>query len=384
MRVVVVIPVLKGAGAEKFICNLIIELKKTNVDVHLYLIRGVFDEIGEMLLQKICEAGVPVYIGNGGNIHSLSEIFRFVQVCRKLEPDILFANLQISRFYVIIARLFLILSPIKLVHRIESTQFYGKHPKFLFKILDLFFVSTISIAPPVTQAYVKVVGKGALKKIHMIPNGSSEKSSWLTRSLPEKRRTITVLNVGRIGRNGFSFNGQPDDFRSAQKGHAVMIDALAKLKAKTSISKMKFHFIGDGDLKNYAENYAIKMNLGSSVVFFGKIDNVGKEMENADIFLFASRFEGMPNALIEAAQHGLPIIASDIPEIRWLAPKTGWILVDPEDVNGFAEALLKVSNNLKYYRNQAIKNTKHFLNEFSVNVAAKKYKKHLETVYNDD
>lgn len=384
MRVVFVIPVLAGAGAEKFISKLIVELKEANVDVHLYLIRGVVDKIGETLLQRIKEAGIQVYNGNGDNIHSVAEILRFVQVCRKLKPDILFANLQISRFYVIIARMFLFYMPLKLIHRIENTQFYGNNSKFLFKFLDMFFVSTISIAPPVTKAYLNLVGQAAIKKIHMIPNGSNEKSTCLTRASFEKGSTLKVLNVGRIGKNKFSYNGMPDDFRSAQKGHAVMIDALAKLKAQNTNSIMKFHFIGDGDLKNDAKNYALKMNIDSHIVFLGKIDNVSKEMENADIFLFASKFEGMPNALIEAAQHGLPIIASNIPEISWLAPETGWILIDPEDVDGFAEALLEMSDNFEYFRNQAIKNAKHFQNEFSVNVAAQKYKKHLETVYQND
>lgn len=384
MRILFVIPVLAGAGAEKFISNLLVELKYSNVDVHLYLIRGVVDKIGQRLLQRIKKAGIKVYNGNGKDIHSVGEVLSFVQVCRELQPDILFANLQISRFYVIIARLILFYMPLKLVHRIENTQFYGNNPKLLFKFLDIFFVSTISIAPPVSRAYLDVVGQTAIKKIHMIPNGSNEKPVCAAVANFKMGSDLIIVNVGRIGKNNFSYNGLQDNFRSAQKGHSVMIDAVAKLKTRNKISSMKVRFIGDGDLKSDAENYASKMNIDSHIVFLGNIDNVSKELEDSHVFLFASKFEGMPNALVEAAQHGLPIIASNIPEIRWLAPKSGWILVDPEDEEGFADALFEVYTNYQKFRAEAIKNAEYFQNEFSVHAAAKKYKKHLETVFQND
>ncbi len=69
------------------------------------------------------------------------------------------------------------------------------------------------------------------------------------------------------------------------------------------------------------------------VVFTGEVpwDDVPQYLAAADIFVFPSRFEGLPNAVIEAMSAGLPVVASDIPPHRELVRvgRTGFLASDP-------------------------------------------------------
>ena len=63
-------------------------------------------------------------------------------------------------------------------------------------------------------------------------------------------------------------------------------------------------------------------------------------LAEADVFLFPSLREGLPNSVLEAMAVGLPVVASNvgaIPEI--IDVPEGGMLLDPEDVDGFAQAI---------------------------------------------
>ena len=63
-------------------------------------------------------------------------------------------------------------------------------------------------------------------------------------------------------------------------------------------------------------------------------------LAEADVFFFPSLREGLPNSVLEAMAVGLPVVASNvgaIPEI--IDVPDGGMLLDPEDVDGFAQAI---------------------------------------------
>ena len=76
------------------------------------------------------------------------------------------------------------------------------------------------------------------------------------------------------------------------------------------------HF-GDRYLREVQSRYP---DLGDHVRFTGEVPyrDVGAYLASADVFAFPSRFEGMPNAVMEAMAAGLPVVASDIPAHRTL------------------------------------------------------------------
>ena len=65
--------------------------------------------------------------------------------------------------------------------------------------------------------------------------------------------------------------------------------------------------LGDGNLKNSLEKIS-----NENIIFAGNVDNVNEYLTLSDIFISASKAEGLPNAVMEAMSNELPVILSNI------------------------------------------------------------------------
>jgi len=94
-----------------------------------------------------------------------------------------------------------------------------------------------------------------------------------------------------------------------QKNQALLLDVLPRLpKAHLAVA-------GDGELRQSLTDKAQHLGVSDRVHFLGMLDpsDVPDLLCAADIFALPSRYEGQSNALLEAMNAGLPILASDIP-----------------------------------------------------------------------
>jgi len=96
--------------------------------------------------------------------------------------------------------------------------------------------------------------------------------------------------------------------------------------------------VGGYTEEHYSDQYyrtllASYPDIRDRVHFVGEVtwDQVPTHLAAADIFVFPSKFEGMPNALLEAMASGLPVVVSDIPPHRELIQhgRTGFLARDP-------------------------------------------------------
>ncbi len=97
---------------------------------------------------------------------------------------------------------------------------------------------------------------------------------------------------------------------SDQKDHLCFIDAINILKNKI---KIKALIIGNGnlrkDLNMYIKNYNLEKNI--KIINFQK--NPFPYLLRSDLFVLSSKFEGLPNVLLEALALKKMIISSDCP-----------------------------------------------------------------------
>ncbi len=94
-----------------------------------------------------------------------------------------------------------------------------------------------------------------------------------------------------------------------RKNHEEVIRALAE---KTKGTQFKYFICGQGDLKEYLENLIVRLNLSKTVFLLGYRTDIRNLLYAADLFVFPSKQEGMPMALLEATATGIPLKASDI------------------------------------------------------------------------
>lgn len=105
-----------------------------------------------------------------------------------------------------------------------------------------------------------------------------------------------------------------------------------------------FKIVGDGRYRWMFEN--IRIRYGSRLIVTGFIpyNRVPQHLLESDIFVFPTRVEGSPNALLQAMASGLPIVASDIPPNREFLGEAG-LYATPEKPEEFVHHILELASN---------------------------------------
>lgn len=126
-----------------------------------------------------------------------------------------------------------------------------------------------------------------------------------------------------------------------QKGIDVLLRAWWQVAKQ--IPSARLLIIGDGPLLSSLECLAESLGITSSVEFTGFRANIVSQLQRAHIAVLPSRWEGMSNALLEAMSCGLACVATRVSGSEdLLQDGTYGMLVEPEDVLGLAEALLRL------------------------------------------
>jgi GalNAc-alpha-(1->4)-GalNAc-alpha-(1->3)-diNAcBac-PP-undecaprenol alpha-1,4-N-acetyl-D-galactosaminyltransferase len=128
-----------------------------------------------------------------------------------------------------------------------------------------------------------------------------------------------------------------------QKGVDVLLKAAAIAFHK--VPYWQLAIIGDGPLRHELQALANKLGISARVNWYGQVDNPMPYLKAADAFILTSRFEGSPNALLEAMACGLPPIVSDAsPGPIELVGNDAGLIVPTEDAKATAEAIVALAS----------------------------------------
>jgi glycosyltransferase involved in cell wall biosynthesis len=122
-----------------------------------------------------------------------------------------------------------------------------------------------------------------------------------------------------------------------RKGISQLLEAFASLDGPATL---RLVIIGEGPSRDSLTHLARVVGIADRVLFVGTEPNVPAQLPGFDLFVHPSETEGLPNAVLEAAAAGLPIVATDVggtSEIV-LDRETG-MLVASGDVAAMASAI---------------------------------------------
>jgi glycosyltransferase involved in cell wall biosynthesis len=99
---------------------------------------------------------------------------------------------------------------------------------------------------------------------------------------------------------------------TAEKGHALLLDAFAELQSSAFRDKMprcRLLLAGDGVLRSSLEQRAQALHISNSTVFAGFVADTRAVYAACDLFLFPSLQEGGGTSLLDAMAYALAVIA---------------------------------------------------------------------------
>ena len=155
--------------------------------------------------------------------------------------------------------------------------------------------------------------------IHILPNPVNRPRAEVGRHSGKR-----VIAVGRLAR---------------QKGFDLLIDSFAKIAARHPDWTLEIY--GEGSERPALEAQVERLGLVEQIRLLGVCKNIGNVYADAGLFVLPSRFEGYPNALVEALAAGCPVIASNCPGASEQILEGGryGMLVESENVDALAVAL---------------------------------------------
>lgn len=95
---------------------------------------------------------------------------------------------------------------------------------------------------------------------------------------------------------------------SDRKNHILLVEAMAYLKGLPITCLI----CGSGKKEQALKKRVRELGLEQQVIFAGYVEQISQMLKGADAFVFPSKQEGLPVAVMEAMVAGLPVIATDI------------------------------------------------------------------------
>ncbi len=382
MKILQILPSLTAGGAESFITNLSVTMQKLGIQVHVHTLGGARNVRGQVLLERLQQANVQVTGTDKRNPRHPGNILTITQLIRKWRPDVVQANLFQCE-YVLLACMPLAIGHKPLfVRRLASSGHLEYKSRLLLYLVDRFFPLTIACSDAAAKSHSDRLGAGQKSQIFTIPNGVHlMEHSFSNESRQASRSAFTlpldafvVAHIGRFASKGHT--GKNRNLAHCAKAQDILLKAFAK--AFKNDSGCYLTVLGDGPLRKEAEGLARSLGIAERTRFLGEAAEPWPTLQSADIFCFPSRYEGLPNVLIEAASCGLPVVASDIPEIRNIAPEKGWLLKPVDDIDAFAQGLQEVFANQEAFKNRAAEAACQMRKAFSMETCAQNYMKAYE------
>jgi glycosyltransferase involved in cell wall biosynthesis len=291
-KILFLVPNLNEGGSQKFIVTIVNYFSLQNeYDVKLIVLNNFQNQY------TLCEK-VNVKFLSYRNIKNsipelLFEIYRF-------SPEFLFSTLNYLNLMILILKPVLP-SKIKLIVResgiaskfIDKSRFASAwkilysflYPKAnaiicqsnymkedLIKIINVNEQKIFKIYNPVDVAKISKTINGALNPLHKYKN------------------KLNIVACGRLVK---------------VKNYKYLIDRFRTIKKKNA----NLWILGEGILRKDIQDYIDKTNLNKYVHLVGHVTNPVTWFANADLFIHASKHEGLPNVILEAISAGVPVVS---------------------------------------------------------------------------
>lgn len=299
-KVLFLIPAFTAGGAEQNLLRLLKEVgKSTRFTFSVALFKRDSKFCGEL------SESVNVYhLISFGRWNFPLHVIRLLFLLRESRPEIVISYFLYCNACVVIAKILSMVSLVS-VFSIRVSPWHGqKHEKFGWLrmcVLKWLYTKADRLLVNANDMKNELIHRFELTNeiISIIPNSIDFEHIQL-----QSEHNIThsffgakpiIISAGRLVH---------------QKGFDTLFKAVALLKDSIAF---KLIILGDGPKKVALQKLAVVLGINELVSMVGFQKNPYAWMSKSDVFVLPSRWEGLPNALMDAMACGLAVVACDCP-----------------------------------------------------------------------
>ncbi|MFM0772737.1 glycosyltransferase [Streptococcus suis] len=212
-----------------------------------------------------------------------------IKSIRNVQPDVIISFWPHPTFY---ALLFTKIKRIKMIYseRNDPSREYTGIARLIHTVIS-YFCNGYVFQNLGAQRYFP---KQSIKNSTVIHNPLS----FTKKDTPNKKRVVRnfkrIISVGRL---------------TEQKNHSMLIGAFSKYNETHPDSILEI--FGEGALYQDLKKQIKMLNMENKIILRGTTSQILEEIASSDMFVLTSKYEGMPNVLMEALALGVPVVSTD-------------------------------------------------------------------------
>lgn len=327
-RVAFFMPSLRGGGAERVIADLARGVAKRGYPVDLVILSkvgAVTDDLGD-----------GVRLVDLKRTRAAFALPALVAYLRRAEPTVMLSTLEHTNVLAVMAARFS--RGTRVVVReantpdqdLASEGLKGKAVRTAMRAAYRAASRVVAVSEGVANALVSALGLPRERITVIASPVITERLLRGAREAPEHPwfsddGDPVILGVGRL---------------VEQKGFDVLVRAFARVREQLPVRLVIF---GEGPLRGELTELVKALGVSEFVQLPGFVGNPFSHMAACDLFVLSSRWEGLPNVLIQAMASGAKVVSTDCPSGPREVLDGGELgeLVAVNDVDGLAEAILR-------------------------------------------
>ena len=310
LRIVHVIGRMPGHGTQRQLAGMLRCAHQRHWDATLAVLRA-----GDPLTHEVADGGVPVveFSGDDADPRRLTSLRHMVRTADVVHSSLWGANVY-ARLSVAIRRR----RPAVVISERSVEEFRSVARRGIDHGLRWWTEEYIANSNDVA-AFIASAHGVPMNRITVIRNAVDQSIFFPGRTRRNRDGAARLGTVGRL---------------IPEKGLDVLLSALPEILATQPVV---LTVVGDGPERTALEHKA----HGLPVEFVGYMESpsdIASFLRSIDVFVMPSRWEGLPNALLEALACGVPVVATDVSGMAEAAEGRA-LLIPPDQPAALAEAV---------------------------------------------
>lgn len=347
MRILHVITSLQTGGAEHLLVDLLPRLRegrRNHVDLLL------FDGQRTPFMGELESQGIRIYkLTTGGNVYNPLNIFRMIRYV--MQYDIVHTHNTACQLFTPMAKLMSFTR--KPLVTTEHSSNNRRRSMWWFKPVDKWmynrYAAVVCIADKPRLNLENYIGKKP--NICTISNGvDTQRFMRPVKDISGKDKFVITMVAGL----------------RVEKDHETLLKAITYLP-----DSYRLQLVGGGEKEAALKALASQLNLDDRVDFMGLRQDIPDILEQSDINVLSSHWEGLSLSSIEGMASGRPFIASDVDGLREVVGDAG-VLFNHGDAQDLASKIRHLCEHPDEYRAVAAR-CQEKARQYDISVTASRY-----------